>query len=84
MQSCRITPCPIYEAFVNGTRLSPRFGLQIGADSIGLKEVDDGIWLVTFMHHDLAYIDLEQKIWQPIDNLLGTRVSPMCPERISF
>ena len=64
--------------------MSPRFGLQIGAGSIGLKEVDGGFWLVLFMHHDLAYIDLEQEILQPIDNLLGTRVSPMCPERTSF
>ena len=28
---------------------------------LGIKEVDDGIWLVSFMHHDLGYIDLEQK-----------------------
>ena len=24
-----------------------------------IKEVDDAIWLVSFMHHDLGYIDLE-------------------------
>jgi transposase InsO family protein len=44
---------------------------------LGLKEVDDGIWLVTFMAYDLGYIDLEQKTLQPIDNPFGTRVSPM-------
>ena len=42
-----------------------------------LKEVDDGIWVVTFMAYDLGYIDLEQKTLQPIDNPFGARVSPM-------
>ena len=44
---------------------------------LGIKEVDDGIWLVSFMQHDLGYIDLEQKTLQTIDNPFGTRVSPM-------
>jgi hypothetical protein len=43
---------------------------------LGLKEVDDGNWVVTFMAHDLGYIDLEQKTLQPIDNPFGTRMSP--------
>ena len=41
---------------------------------LGIKEVDDGIWLVTFMTYDLGYIDLEQKTLQPIDNPFGTRL----------
>jgi len=44
---------------------------------LGLKEVDDGIWVVSFMDYDLGYIDLEQKTLQPIDNPFGSRVSPM-------
>jgi transposase InsO family protein len=44
---------------------------------LGLKEVDDGIWVVSFMAYDLGYIDLEQKTLQPIDNPFGTRVPPM-------
>ena len=43
----------------------------------GLKEVDDGIWLVNFMHYDLEYLDLEQKTLQPLDNPFGTGLSPM-------
>lgn len=27
---------------------------------LGIKEFDHGIWLVSFMHYDLGYIDLEQ------------------------
>jgi transposase InsO family protein len=49
----------------------------LAGQKLGLKEVDHGIWLVTFMHYDLGYIDLEQKTLQPIDNPFGTRLSPM-------
>jgi hypothetical protein len=42
----------------------------------GIKEVDDGIWLVSFMHYDLGYIDLEQRTLQTIDYPFGTRLSP--------
>ena len=44
---------------------------------LGIKEVDDDIWLVSFMHYDLGYFDLEQKTLQPLDNPFGTRLSPM-------
>jgi hypothetical protein len=44
---------------------------------LGIKEVDEGIWLVRFMHYDLGYFDLEQKTLQPLDNPFGTRLSPM-------
>ena len=43
----------------------------------GIKEVDDGIWLASFMHYDLGYFDLEQKTLQPLDNPFGPRLSPM-------
>ena len=44
---------------------------------VGIKEVDDGIWLVSFMIYDLGYIDLEQRTLQTIDNPFGNRLSPM-------
>ena len=37
----------------------------------GITQVDDGIWLVSFMRHDLEYIDLEHKTLQTIDNPFG-------------
>ena len=49
----------------------------LAGQELGIKEVDKGIWLITFMHYDLGYIDLEQKTLQPIDNPFGTRLSPM-------
>lgn len=45
--------------------------------SVGIKEVEDGIWLVSFMHYDLGYFDLEQRTLQPLDNPFGPRLSPM-------
>ena len=44
---------------------------------LGITEVDDGIWLVSFLDYDPGYIDLEQRTLQTIDNPFGTRLSPM-------
>jgi hypothetical protein len=43
----------------------------------GACEARKGIWLASFMHHDLGYFDLERKTLQPLDNPFGTRLSPM-------
>ena len=45
--------------------------------AVGIKEVDDGVWLVSFMHDDLGYIDLEQRTLQPLDNPFGPGLSLM-------
>jgi transposase InsO family protein len=49
----------------------------LAGQRLGIKEVDDGIWLVSFMTYDLGYIDLEQRTLQPLDNPFGPRLSPM-------
>jgi transposase InsO family protein len=49
----------------------------LAGQRLGIKEVDEGIWLVSFMHYDLGYIDLEQKTLQPLDNPFGARLLPM-------
>lgn len=49
----------------------------LAGQRLGIKEVDDGIWLVSFMSYDLGFVDLEQKTLQPLDNPFGTRLSPM-------
>ena len=45
--------------------------------AVGIKEVDDGIWLVSFMDYDLGCIDLEEKTLQPLNNPFGPKVLPM-------
>jgi hypothetical protein len=41
---------------------------------LAAKEVDAGIWLVSFMDYDLGYIDLEEKTSQPLQNPFGPKV----------
>ena len=45
--------------------------------SVGIKQVSDQLWLVSFMDYDLGYFDLEQKTLQPLDNPFGPRLLPM-------
>ncbi|MGQ0485933.1 MAG: integrase core domain-containing protein, partial [Hyphomicrobiales bacterium] len=49
----------------------------LAGKTLGIKEVDEGIWLVSFMHYDLGYIDPEQRTLQPLDNPFGPGLSPM-------
>jgi transposase InsO family protein len=49
----------------------------LAGQRLGIKEVDDGIWLVSFTHYDLGYFDLEQRTLQPLDNPFGPRLLPM-------
>jgi len=46
----------------------------LAGQKLGIKEVDDGIWVVSFMHYDLGYIDLEQRTLQTINTPFGTDV----------
>ena len=50
---------------------------SLAGQAVGIKEVDDGIWLVSFMDYDLGYIDLEEKTLQPLENPFGPKVLPM-------
>jgi transposase InsO family protein len=47
--------------------------IVLAGQRLGIKEVDDGIWLVSFMHYDLGYFDLEQRTLQPLDNPFGPK-----------
>ena len=41
---------------------------------VGVKQVNDHIWLVTFMHYDLGYFDDETCRLEPIDNPFGSKL----------
>jgi transposase InsO family protein len=47
---------------------------SLSGQAVGIKEVDDGIWIVSFMKYDLGYIDLEEKTLQPLENPFGAKV----------
>ena len=44
---------------------------------VGIKEVHDDIWLVSFMDYDLGYFDLETRVLEPLENPFGPKVLPM-------
>ena len=46
----------------------------LAGQKLGIKEIDDGICIVSFMHYDLGYIDLEQRTLQTSRTV--TRCSP--------
>ena len=48
--------------------------VSLAGQAVGVKEVDHGIWLVSFMDYDLGYIDLEEKTLQPLENPFGPKV----------
>lgn len=45
--------------------------------AVGIKEVHDDIWLVTFMDYDLGYFDLETRVLEPLENPFGPKLLPM-------
>jgi putative transposase len=47
---------------------------------VGIKQVDERIWLATFMHYDLGYFDDETCRLEPLENPFGPKVLPMSPE----
>lgn len=50
---------------------------SLAGQAVGIKEVELGIWLVSFMDYDLGYVDLEARTLQPLDNPFGPKVLPM-------
>jgi putative transposase len=44
---------------------------------VGIKEVQDDIWLGSFMDYDLGYFDLETRALEPLENPFGPKVLPM-------
>ena len=47
---------------------------------VGIKQVDEHIWLVSFMHYDLGYFDDETCRLEPVHSPFGPKVLPMSPE----
>jgi putative transposase len=50
---------------------------KITGQAVGIKEVHDHIWLVSFMDYDLGYFDLETRVLEPLENPFGAKVLPM-------
>ena len=52
----------------------------LAGHDVGIKQVDERVWLVSFMNYDLGYFDLDSCRVEPIDNPFGPRVLTMSQE----
>src|SRR5437868_3596290 len=52
----------------------------LAGQNVGVTQVGERIWLVTFMQYDLGYFDDEVGRLEPIANPFGPKVLPMCSE----
>jgi putative transposase len=53
------------------------FSKVFAGQAVGIKEVHDDIWLVSFMDYDLGYFDLETGVLEPLENPFGPKLLPM-------
>jgi putative transposase len=56
------------------------FSTVFAGQKVGIKQVDERIWLVSFMHYDIGFFDDETCRLEPGPNPFGAKVLPMSPE----
>ena len=61
----------------NALRTTGTRHLLAAGQAVGVKQVSDRIWLVTFMDYDLGYFDDETCRPEPIENPFGPKVLAM-------
>ena len=77
------TPCTIKPSWVTRCgriclgQKKINFSQVFAGQAVGIKEVHDDIWLVSFMDYDLGYFDLETRVLEPLENPFGPKVLPM-------
>ncbi len=54
--------------------------MALAGHAVGVRQVSERIWLVTFMDYDLGYFDDETCRLEPIENPFGPKLLPMSPE----
>jgi hypothetical protein len=62
---------PAASAFLHRKKIN--LSTVFAGQAVGIKEVEEGIWLVSSMEHDLGYIDLEEKTLLPLKTLLAPK-----------
>lgn len=55
-------------------------GRAFAGQNVGVKQVADQVWLVSFMNYDLGFFDREADRVEPAQNPFEARVLPMSPE----
>ena len=74
-KTVRVTECGRICMGSRKINLSVVFAGQI----VGIREVSDKIWLVSFMHYDLGFFDQDENRVEPGDNPFALKVLPMSP-----
>jgi len=52
------------------------FSTVFAGQAVGIKEIHDDIWLVSFMDYDLGYFDLETQVLEPLENPCAQKCHP--------
>jgi hypothetical protein len=80
-------PWPVYadateRSLVRGLqrRVHARGSASLLSATVGIKEVAEKIWFVTFMHYDLGFFDHETGRVECTPNPFEAQVLPMSPE----
>jgi hypothetical protein len=55
-------------------------GTVFAGQNVGITEVSDKVWLVSFMQYDLGFFDHETDRVTSAENPFGAKVLPMCSE----
>ena len=51
----------------------------LAGQEVGIKEIEDGIWVVTFLDYDLGYFDRNNSRVEPVADPFNKKVLPMSP-----
>jgi len=55
------------------------FSVVFAGQEVGIREVSEKVWLVSFMDYDLGYFDEDSKRFEPLANPFGPKVLPISP-----
>jgi len=72
-KSIRITQCG--RICIGSRKIN--LSIVFAGQTVGITEVSDKIWLVSFMHYDLGFFDEDANTVQPADNPFTPNVLPM-------
>jgi len=50
---------------------------SLAGQAVGIRQVDEDVWLTSFMHYDLGYFDTLSGEFEPCPNPFGAKVLPM-------
>ena len=53
------------------------FSTVFAGHDVGLRQVEEDVWLVSFMDYDMAYFDMESSRVQALENPFGPKVLGM-------